>query len=83
MKYIITENRLEKVISKYLIDKDFVEDVKITPSGLHIQVTPNTSIKLLYDMELAKDIRTMFNFEKSIVFHRKNNQGKNEIVSVF
>lgn len=82
MKYVITENRLEKVITKYLMDKDFIEKVMITPSGLHIQITPNTSIKLLYDLEIAKDIRNMFNFEKSIVFHRLNNQGKNEIVSV-
>jgi hypothetical protein len=82
MKYIITENRLEKVILKYLMDKDFVEDVKITPSGLHIQVTPKTSVKLLFDMFIARDIRKMFNFDKSIVFHRLNNQGKNEIVAV-
>jgi hypothetical protein len=83
MKYAITENRLEKVISKYLMDKDFVEDVKITPSGLHIQIIPKASINVIYDTGIVDDIRNMFNFEKSIVFHRKNNQGKNEIVSWF
>ena len=82
MKYIITENRLEKVITKYLMDKDFIEKVMITPSGLHIQITPKTSVKFLFDTFLARDIRKMFNFDKSIVFHRLNNQGKNEIVAV-
>ena len=65
------------------MDKDFVEDVKITPSGLHIQIIPKASINVIYDTGIVDDIRNMFNFEKSIVFHRKNNQGKNEIVSWF
>jgi hypothetical protein len=83
MKYIITENRLEKVITKYLMDKDFIEKVMITGSGLHIWITPETSINEIYDTGIVEDIRKMFNFDKSIVFHRYNNQGVSEIVSVF
>jgi hypothetical protein len=64
MKYIISEGKLEKVLMKFLKEKDFVEDVIFQDDEVHIwlkyRIPPKES------ENLAHQIVTMFNYHGEI-----------------
>jgi len=69
MKYIITENRLHNIISKYLEEKDFVDKVSFDENDrLNIYVLKTPSLPSLNN--LAYEIQTLFGFKGPIAFFR-------------
>ena len=69
MKYIITENRLHNVISRYLEEKDFVAEVYFNEND-RLEIYLQRSIGRPSIDNLAYEIRTLFNFTGSISFFR-------------
>ena len=69
MKYTITENRLNNIITRYLEEKDFV-------SKVHFNENDRLEIYLLKPISrpsidnLVYEIRGLFNFEEPISFFR-------------
>jgi hypothetical protein len=69
MKYIITENRLHNIISRYLEEKDFINEVSFDKNDrLNIYVLKTPSLPSLNN--LAYEIRTLFEFKGPITFFR-------------
>lgn len=68
MKYIITENRLHNIISRYLEEKDFVDKVYFNENDrLEIYVLNGHRIE---SFNLMYEIRTLFDFTGTISFFR-------------
>ena len=65
MKYIISESKLEKLVLKFLEQKDFVDDAQIEDGKVIIYLKPPIphfdEIKELSDL-----IKTMFNYHGEI-----------------
>jgi hypothetical protein len=65
MKYIISESKLEKLVLKFLEQKDFVDNVQIEDGKVIIYLKPPLphfdEIKALSDL-----IKTMFNYHGEI-----------------
>jgi len=65
MKYIITEGKLEKVLMKFLKEKDFIENVSFQDYGVHIWLKYAISPK--ESENLAHQIITMFDYHGEIL----------------
>ena len=65
MKYIITEGKLEKVLMKFLKEKDFIEYVSFQDDEVHIWLKYAISPK--ESENLAHQIITMFDYHGEIL----------------
>ena len=64
MKYIITEGKLEKVLLKFLEDKDVVEVARIHDGEVLIWLKHSIPLNDVYD--LANQIKTMFDYHGEV-----------------
>ena len=69
MKYIITENRLHNVISRYLEEKDFVDKVYFNNND-RLQIYLSNPIDRPSIGNLAYEIQTLFDFKGPISFFK-------------
>lgn len=76
MKYIITENRINNIITKYLEDKDFISKVDFSDNQIEIYLSkpktlypPNLG-SYQFCENLAYEIKSLFGFEGVINFYR-------------
>ena len=69
MKYIITENRLHNVISRYLEEKDFVGKVYFDEDD-RLQIYLSKLIDRASIGNLVYEIQTLFDFKGPISFFK-------------
>ena len=75
MKYIISEQRFERLVMKYLSTLNFEEGNRDTDgfdvmnNGAHAMAYRSGEKKLYVSTDLIDDIKTLFNLSREVVLH--------------